>query len=105
MDVSKAVTTSFPATGFVSLVWVAILPALTGCDDAVPTTAETPIPKVTTAQVIQEETIDFDEYTGRTEASEAVEIRARVFGYLKTIEFQGRRLRQGRSDAVHDRTG
>ncbi len=46
------------------------------------------MPKVTTTNVVEQETTDFDEYTGRTEASEAVEIRARVFGYLKTIQFQ-----------------
>jgi RND family efflux transporter MFP subunit len=34
------------------------------------------------------ETIDTDEYTGQTEASESVEVRARVFGYLKTINFR-----------------
>ena len=44
--------------------------------------------KVTTTSVVQQETTDFDEYTGRTEASEAVEVRARVFGYLKTVQFK-----------------
>ena len=71
--------------------WLAlatILTAVVGCDRAPTAVAEAPVPKVTTAQVIQEETVDFDEYTGRTEASEAVDIRARVFGYLKSIEFK-----------------
>ena len=39
------------------------------------TAAEQPVPKVTTTAVIQQETTDFDEYTGKTEASEAVEIQ------------------------------
>lgn len=47
-----------------------------------------PTPKVTTTAVVAQETIDSDEYTGQTEASETVEIRARVFGYLKTIDFK-----------------
>jgi RND family efflux transporter MFP subunit len=38
--------------------------------------------------VVPRETTDFDEYIGRTEASEIVEIRARVFGYLKSVEFK-----------------
>ena len=38
--------------------------------------------------MIQQETTDYDEYTGKTEASEAVDIHARVFGYLKSIEFK-----------------
>jgi multidrug efflux system membrane fusion protein len=114
MDIRKVLTTSVLWTRFVSLAWVAILPALTGCDDAVPTTAEMPIPKVTTAQVIQEETVDFDEYTGRTEASEAVDIRARVFGYLKTIDFKdGDLVKEGQTlftiepdeyEAIHDQS-
>jgi RND family efflux transporter MFP subunit len=65
------------------------LSAIAGCDRA-PTVAadQQVVPKVTTTDVVQQETIDFDEYTGRTEASEVVEIRARVFGYLKTIDFK-----------------
>jgi len=67
----------------------AVLPATSGCDRGPTATAQQQVvPKVTTTDVVQKETIDFDEYTGRTEASEAVEIRARVFGYLKGIEFQ-----------------
>jgi len=45
------------------------------------------VPKVTVTPVVSQETVDADEYTGQTEASESVEIRARVFGYLKTIDF------------------
>src|SRR6476659_8041713 len=71
------------------LIVFTFLSALAGCDRAPPARAEQAmVPKVTTAEVIQRETADFDEYTGRTEASESVEIRARVFGYLKTIEFK-----------------
>jgi RND family efflux transporter MFP subunit len=63
--------------------------ATAGCGGAAaPTSEPAAVPKVTTMDVVQQETIDFDEYTGRTEASEAVEVRARVFGYLKTIQFQ-----------------
>jgi RND family efflux transporter MFP subunit len=59
-----------------------------GCDQAPIEDAKQAIaPKVTTTGVVQQETTDFDEYTGRTEASEAVEIRARVFGYLRSIDF------------------
>ena len=59
-----------------------------GCERAQPTVAEQTVPKVTTAAVIQQETTDYDEYTGKTEASESVDIHARVFGYLKSIEFK-----------------
>jgi len=65
-----------------------MLCATLGCDRApLADQKQEVVPKVTTVGVVQEETTDFDEYTGRTEASEAVEIRARVFGYLRSIEF------------------
>src|SRR5436190_38037 len=65
-----------------------ILPLGFACTKATPEKAELPVPKVTVAAVVSQETIDADEYTGQTEASETVEVRARVFGYLKTIEFK-----------------
>jgi RND family efflux transporter MFP subunit len=64
------------------------LVATSGCQQEQSAAAQQPVPKVTTTAVVQQETTDYDEYTGKTEASEAVEIRARVFGYLKSIEFK-----------------
>ncbi len=66
----------------------AILPLTVGCERSAPAAAEQPVPKVTVTAVVSQETVDADEYTGKTEASETVEVRARVFGYLKTIDFQ-----------------
>src|SRR6185369_9256886 len=67
----------------------AILPLAVGCNEkAAPAAAEQPVPKVTVTAVVSQETIDADEYTGQTEASETVEVRARVFGYLKSIDFK-----------------
>jgi multidrug efflux system membrane fusion protein len=68
---------------------MAILPLGVGCNEkAAPSAAEQPVPKVTVTAVVSKETVDADEYTGQTEASEIVEIRARVFGYLKSIDFK-----------------
>jgi RND family efflux transporter MFP subunit len=58
-----------------------------GCSDP-PQADKPPVPKVTVAAVVLHETTDFDEYIGRAEASEIVEVRARVFGYLKSVEFK-----------------
>lgn len=58
-----------------------------GCGKG-PQADKPPVPKVTVAPVVSRETTDFDEYIGRTEASEIVEVRARVFGYLKSVEFK-----------------
>jgi RND family efflux transporter MFP subunit len=65
-----------------------VLAACTGCGQGAPALAELPPPKVTVQPVVSQQTQDADEYTGRTEASEVVEVRARVFGYLKSIEFE-----------------
>ncbi len=67
---------------------VAGLVAIAGCNKAAPPAAEQVVPKVTVTDVVAKETIDADEYTGRTEASETVDVRARVFGYLKSIDFE-----------------
>ena len=47
-----------------------------------------PPPKVTISQPVVRELIEWDEYTGRIEAVESVEVRARVNGYLESIHFQ-----------------
>ncbi len=71
-----------------ALAAAAILPMAAGCTNSAPASTETPIPKVTTTAAIAQETLDADEYTGQTEAFEMVEVRARIFGYLKSIEFK-----------------
>jgi RND family efflux transporter MFP subunit len=66
----------------------AILAVCLGCAGDAPPVAELPPPRVTVADVVTQEVTDYDEYTGQTEASEIVEVRARVYGYLKTIDFK-----------------
>jgi RND family efflux transporter MFP subunit len=67
---------------------VAISLLCAGCNRALPAASDTPVPKVTTTAVISQETIDSDDYTGQTEASQSVEVRARVFGFLKSVDFK-----------------
>ncbi len=97
--------------GIVLLVAIASILPNSGCESSVPVIAEQPVPKVTTAAVIAQEVIDYDDYTGRTEASEIVEVRPRVFGYLTDILFQdGDLVKEGQTlftiesdeyDAIH----
>ncbi len=47
-----------------------------------------PLAKVTVASIEQREIIEWDEFTGRTEAVESVEIRPRVSGYIQEVRFQ-----------------
>ncbi len=61
---------------------------LGGCKHEPPAIAATPPPVVMVSQPVEREVRDYYEYTGRTAAVEAVEVRARVSGYLVKINFQ-----------------
>jgi RND family efflux transporter MFP subunit len=48
---------------------------------------QAPVPTVTASRPVVREVTDWDEYTGRIEAVETVEVRARVSGYLEKVHF------------------
>ena len=80
------------------LVAAALLSTAIGCKPETPPAVQLPTPKVTVTPVVAKKTIDADEYIGRTEGSEIVEVRARVFGYLKSVEFaDGDYVREGQT--------
>jgi multidrug efflux system membrane fusion protein len=47
-----------------------------------------PPPAVTTAKPVVRDVVEYDDFTGRFDAADAVEIRARVSGYLEKVAFQ-----------------
>src|SRR6185503_1807455 len=51
-----------------------------------------PAPAVTVAPVEQREIVEWDEFTGRTEPVESVEVRPRVSGYIQEVKFQSGQL-------------
>src|SRR5207245_2881369 len=53
-----------------------------------------PAPAVTVAPVEQRQIVEWDEFTGRTEPVESVEVRPRVSGYIQEVRFQSGRLVQ-----------
>src|SRR6266487_4535355 len=57
-----------------------------GCHKSTPPPPRPP-PPVTANQPAQREVVEWDEYPGRLEAVEMVEVRARVSGYLQSIHF------------------
>jgi multidrug efflux system membrane fusion protein len=59
--------------------------AIAGCGDPPP--PPPPAPPVTVAAVVEREITEWDEFTGRMEAVNAVEIRPRVSGYIRRIAF------------------
>jgi len=69
------------------LVLVAAL-ALSGCSDKPPQPAAAAAPPVTVAQPVKRTVTDWDEFTGRFEAVEEVQVRARVGGFVNSVEFR-----------------
>jgi RND family efflux transporter MFP subunit len=78
--------------------WRALLAALAlgalvvACKEPTQTQAPPPPPPVTVAEPIQKEIVEWDEYTGRTDAVESVEVRPRVSGYIDQISFKDGQL-------------
>jgi RND family efflux transporter MFP subunit len=60
---------------------------LAGCESE-PPLAHTEPPVVTVSQPLEKDIIDYDKYTGRIEAAQTVEVRARVRGELTAIHFK-----------------
>jgi RND family efflux transporter MFP subunit len=68
---------------------------LAGCGDK-PPAASAAAPPVTVARPLQKKITEWDEYTGRFTAVNTVEIRARVSGYIDTVDFKdGQLVKQG----------
>jgi RND family efflux transporter MFP subunit len=62
--------------------------ALAGCGDKQQPQAAVPAPAVTVAQPTKRTVTDWDEFTGRFEAIEEVQVRARVGGFVTSVEFR-----------------
>jgi len=69
---------------------------LSGCGQDQSGTPAPPLIPVKTMDVIEMEVMDWDEYTGRLEAVEMVDVRARVSGYLEHVNFKdGDKVKKG----------
>ena len=78
--------------------WVilGLLLAMTGCKGKVAESQAMPAPLVTTMAPVEKMVVQYEEFRGRTEATESVEVRAKVSGYLKKIHFTpGAELKEG----------
>lgn len=81
---------------------LALIPILAlsgaGCarNEAAQPPAAPPPPQVTVAQAISKPVTDFDEFTGRFEAIQRVEVRPRVSGYISSVNFtEGSEVKKG----------
>lgn len=71
-----------------------VLAAITGCKK--PSMPAPPPPQVTVIKPVAREVMEWDEYTGRLEAKESVEVRARVSGNLDKVHFaEGKEVKAG----------
>jgi RND family efflux transporter MFP subunit len=70
------------------VVMVALAAALAGCSEQKPPQAAAAALPVTVAQPVKRTVTDWDEFTGRFEPLEEVQVRARVGGYVTSVEFQ-----------------
>jgi multidrug efflux system membrane fusion protein len=71
------------------LVICAVAEVLTaGCEQSQPQVPSTEPPAVPVAKPLEKEVTEFVDFTGRTDAVQAVDIRARVTGYLEKIPFK-----------------
>jgi len=62
--------------------------ALSGCDEKPAAQAAVPPLPVTVAQPVKRTITDWDEFTGRFDAVESVQVRARVGGFVTGVEFR-----------------
>ena len=69
---------------------------LAGCTQQAPPPMAPKPPEVLVSLPIRKEVIDFEEFSGRTEAMAAVEMRARATGYLASVSFrEGMQVKEG----------
>lgn len=58
--------------------------------------AQAPAPQVSVAAALERDVTEWDEFTGRLEAVESVEVRPRVTGYIESVNFtEGSTVRKG----------
>lgn len=69
---------------------------LSACGKAPETAQQMPAAKVSVAEVIEQQINEWDEFTGRLEAPESVEIRPRVSGFVDRVAFaEGSLVKKG----------
>lgn len=73
-----------------------LMGSLYGCADRSEAQAPQGPPPVTVSVPLAQEVVEWDEFTGRFEAVQSVDVRARVGGYVQAVHFRdGQQVRQG----------
>src|ERR671914_2366308 len=66
---------------------LAALVGLSGCRSEATPAAQEPALQVSVASALERDVTEWDEFTGRLEAVESVEVRPRVTGYIESLNF------------------
>src|SRR5262245_5927311 len=75
---------------------LAALIGVSGCRSEATPDAQAPAPQVSVASALERNVTEWDEFTGRLEAVESVEVRPRVTGYIESVNFtEGSTVRKG----------
>ena len=91
LQIRSVVPFSFAALAIVS---AAVL--LSGCTSEADTASIAPPVEVSVAAALERNVTQWDEFTGRLEAVESVEVRPRVTGYIESVNFaEGSLVRKG----------
>nr|WP_312026273.1 efflux RND transporter periplasmic adaptor subunit [Pseudomonas sp. MSSRFD41] len=85
-DLKRYWTSLGPGTSLVVIASIAV--ALTACSDDGGQAGAPPAAQVSAAQVVVKPVRQWDEFSGRIAATDAVEVRARVSGYIERIAFK-----------------
>ncbi|MCW4455383.1 efflux RND transporter periplasmic adaptor subunit [Flavobacterium sp. MXW15] len=81
------------ALGTLSLLAAAVA---AGCSNSAAETAAPPPPSVSVAPVLHKEVSQWDEFSGRVEAVETVQLRPRVSGYIDKVNYvEGQEVKKG----------
>jgi len=84
------------AIGFAALAAFVVFAGIGHTKAKPPVAASAPLPEVTVAEVIHQPLREWQEFTGRLQAVNTVEIRPRVSGYIDRVAFEdGTRVRKG----------
>lgn len=87
-DIMRPVFRSAALARLLAAVVLLALPGLTGCDQQKAPPAPPPPPRVAVAKPQARPVTDYLEFTGNTRSAETVELRARVEGYLRGVNFK-----------------
>jgi len=75
---------------------LAALVGLSGCKSEATEAQQAPAPQVSVASALERDVTEWDEFTGRLEAVESVEVRPRVTGYIESVNFsEGSTVQKG----------